>query len=123
MEATGFVMQKVRVALFEVRRTPTYISATDKTAEYSPLIIGIMMVWMIFARAAFFALPVCAARAWIRHREWSGILALGIVGAACAPYLVVFVWERHMVPILLMAGTFVAILYLSTPGRDSRFSR
>lgn len=101
--------------LVEVRHTPTFISATDKTPFYSMVTNALMLGWMVYARVLFFTLLVLTINdARLRARRlylWLPVL----LTAACAPYVAVFGWQRHVVPILVMAGTILVFLYMSDP--------
>jgi hypothetical protein len=115
LSALRFDFEKAWVALVGIHHTPTYVSATSKAADYSPALSAVMMVWMIYGRIVFFAL--CIMILWdARERAkrsylWVGLLLAG----ACAPYVMVFSWQRHMIPILLMSGAFLVLLYMSHP--------
>jgi hypothetical protein len=52
---------------------------------------------------------------------WAVVLLL----AACVPYMVVFSYQRHMIPVLEFSGGLLAILYFATPASafDIRMSR
>jgi hypothetical protein len=126
LEHMGAVMEltvrKLWVTLFEVRHTPTYGSATDKQLEGSPGIRAAMLVWMLIARLPFFVLLALIARDLRAGRNraylWAGLLLL----AGCLPYILVFSYQRHVIPLLEMAAALLAVLYCSRP-RDTGVSR
>jgi hypothetical protein len=127
--AAVFLAKKIWVTLFEVRHTPKYGSATEKRQEGSPALRAIMVIWMIMARAAFFLflwrLLVDLRSARNRLFCWAAVLLL----AACVPYMVVFSYQRHLIPVLEFAGALLAILYFARPvavlpaSSDIRMSR
>jgi hypothetical protein len=111
VDALRFAGHKVWVALFELRHTPYRTDAEGPDTEYSPAIDAVMWGWMGFARLVFLGLLVCIARdLWhgdVRQSLWT----VALVGAGWAPYLVVFAYQRHVVPLLVMAGFLLLSLY------------
>jgi hypothetical protein len=113
--AATFFAKKVWVALVEVRHTPKYGTAIEKSEEGSAATRAAMVGWMVAARIAFFFLLgriLWDLRAG-RNRPYAWALALVI--AACAPYMIAFAYQRHMIPVLELAGGLLAILYFSQP--------
>jgi hypothetical protein len=110
----AFDFEKVWVALIEVRHTPKYVSATLKAPDHSSGMSAIMLARMVYARIVFFALFI---RIPWDTREGAKRLLMGalLLAVACTPCVVVFSYERHMVPILVMAGAFFVFLYLTQP--------
>jgi hypothetical protein len=115
LPALTFLAHKSWVALVEVRHTPTYGSATDKSADTSRMLSAVMIAWMVAARIVFFLL---VARVLLdlhggRNRSYGRVLA--VLAAACAPYMIVFAYQRHMIPVLELAGALLVLLYFATP--------
>jgi hypothetical protein len=115
-------LKKAWVALFEIRHTPEFLSATDKTPQYSALTRVLLMLWMVLARVVFFSallrLLLLARERGYRRYLWLPLL----LGAACAPYIIVFGWQRHMVPVLIMSGVFYVLIFCAGPVGGSRAS-
>lgn len=113
--ALRFNLKKAWVALVGIHHTPTYVSATSKAPDYPPGVEALMVGWMIFARALFFIL--CIRILWDARAPGrrSLLWAIMLLGAACAPYVIVFSWQRHLIPILVMAGAFLVLLYMAKP--------
>jgi hypothetical protein len=107
-----FELQKIWVGLLELRHTPYRVAADGPESEYPPLIAAAMLIWMGFARLLFFALLALIARdIWRGHLARSvGLLAL--VAAGWLPYLAVFSYQRHLVPLLIMDGLLLVVLYM-----------
>jgi hypothetical protein len=112
-EAMHFFAKKVWVTLFEVRHTPVYVSATDRFQEGSPAVRAAMIGWMVAARAVFFLLFWRILRDVAAGRNRTYGWAAALLVAACLPYMVVFSYQRHVVPVLELAGAFLAIFYLA----------
>jgi len=110
-EALEFAGRKLWVTLFEVRHTPTYESATDKQREGSPLIRAVMSSWMLIARLPFFILLACLYRDLRVGRNPTYLWAALLLAAGCLPYILVFSYQRHVIPVLQMAAVMLAILY------------
>lgn len=115
MDALRFNARKVWVALLEIRHTPYRISAVEKDPEYPRAVTLAMTVWMILARLiSFFLLFRLARECWRGHRA-DALWTLALLGAAFAPYLIVFSYQRHVVPLLVMAGGLLVLRYFVTP--------
>lgn len=124
--AAIFFAKKTWVTLFEIRHTPMYASATDKRQESTAAQRAVMIGWMAAARAVFFLLlGYILLDLWAgRNRSHGWVIAL--LFAACAPYMIVFSYQRHMIPVLQLAGALLAILYFapaSTANDIGPFSR
>jgi len=122
-DAARFQLEKLWVTVFEVRHTPYSTSADGAATEYPPAINLIMLIWMGFARLVFLVLVVFLIRdsragvgsAQGRRALWT----LTLLGAAWVPYIAVFGYQRHVVPLLVMAGMLLASLYLAEPRRNA----
>lgn len=115
LQALEFLARKTWVTLIEVRHTPTYGSATDKGAEISPLVSASMITWMIAARSVFFWLVLRIVLDLIAGRNRRYAWALALLAGACMPYMVVFAYQRHTIPILVLAGSLLVFLYFVAP--------
>jgi len=115
LDGLRFTGRKVWVTLLEIRHTPTYTSATQKSGHYASGLSLAMVAWMVGARVIFFLLVGAAVPAITKRGQTSYIWALVIVLAACAPYMLVFAYQRHLIPILLLAGVLFVTLFLSSP--------
>jgi hypothetical protein len=113
--AARFLAKKTWVTLFEVRHTPTYGSATEKHQEGSPVQRSVMIGWMAAARGVFFLLLGYLLLDLRAGRNRSYAWAVALLLAACVPYMIVFSYQRHMIPVLQLAGTLLAILYFAQP--------
>jgi hypothetical protein len=111
LDALRFAAHKIWVALFELRHTPYRTDAEGSDTEYSPAIDAVMLAWMGFARLVFLALVVCVALDLWHGNVRQSLWTLALVGAGWAPYLVVFAYQRHVVPLLVMAGFLLLGLY------------
>ena len=118
--ASVFFARKVWVVLLEVRHTPKYGAAIEKSQEGSAAMRIAMVGWMVAARFAFFLLVgriLLDLRAG-RNRPYAWVFALLL--AACAPYMIAFAYQRHVIPVLQLAGALLAILYFSQPAATPR---
>jgi hypothetical protein len=113
--ALRFDLTKAWIALLGVQHTPTYVSATSKTPDYPPGAGSLMVAWMVYARILFFIL--CLRILWgLRSAAGRAPLwALLLLAATCAPYVLVFSYQRHLIPILVMAGAFLVLLHMARP--------
>jgi hypothetical protein len=115
LSATWFLMKKAWVALIEVRHTP---------GDADPVSHGVaaaMVTWMIFARCVSVAFVIAALRRIFKGRITRGGITQGdrreafwallLLGAAFSPFVIVFAYQRHVIPLLLMAGTLLVILF------------
>jgi hypothetical protein len=114
-EALQFVARKTWVALFELRHTPYKMRAEGSDTEYPRLISVAMMAWMAFARVLFFSMLVLTVRDLWRGRQWQSFWTLALICAGWLPYFLVFVYQRHVVPLLVMSGFVLLELYLCEP--------
>jgi hypothetical protein len=115
LSALRFDLEKAWVALIEIHHTPTHVSEISKVPDYSPAVSAVMIVWMIYARIVFFALCIMILWDARARAKRSYLWVILILAGACAPYVVVFNWQRHMIPILVMAGAFLVLLYMAHP--------
>jgi hypothetical protein len=114
-DALRFVGHKAWVALFELRHTPYRMTVEGPDTEYSPAISAAMLVWMGFARLVFWILFVLLVRDLWGKNKLRSVWTLALIGGAWAPYVLVFVYQRHVVPLLVMTGVLLLVLYLSKP--------
>jgi hypothetical protein len=80
-----------------------------------------MVTWMIFARCVSVAFVIAALRRIFKGRITRGGITQGdrreafwallLLGAAFSPFVIVFAYQRHVIPLLLMAGTLLVILF------------
>jgi len=118
--AAWFLMKKAWVALIEVRHTP------GDAAPVSHGVAAAMVTWMIFARCVSAAFVFVAVRRIIQGRVIQGyrreaLWGLALLGAAFAPFVIVFAYQRHVIPLLLMAGTLMVVLFQDrVVSRDQR---
>jgi hypothetical protein len=119
-----FELRKFWAALIEPRRTPFSDTGDGTETRYPAVIELTMLAWMIFARAIFLGLLVLLVRSavgrphtglrWM-HTRVQALWALAFLLAGWAPYLAVFNYQRHLIPLLIMAGTLFCSLFLVTP--------
>jgi hypothetical protein len=114
-EAWRFFVRKVWVAFFELRHTPYRVAAEGSDSEYGPLVSAAMLAWMAVARLTLFAMLGCVVRDLLRGQVRQPLSSLAFIAAGWAPYVVVFVYQRHVVPLLVMGGFLLAGLYLCEP--------
>lgn len=74
-----------------------------------------MIVWRVLARRVLLPLLVCIVRDMGRGRLARSLWRLAPVPAGCVPYGVVFAYQRHLVPLPIMAGLLRVVLYLGKP--------
>ncbi|HKT73918.1 MAG TPA: hypothetical protein VJQ47_13585 [Steroidobacteraceae bacterium] len=118
LDALRFTWNRIWVGLFELRHTPYRTLAEGGDTEYPPAVSAVMSVWMGFARLLFLALVTFIVRdLWQGNRE-RPLWTLALVAAGWLPYILVFAYQRHVVPLLLMAGLLLLGLYLSEPRRQ-----
>lgn len=117
LEAVKFNLRKMWVALVEVRHTPYRVSAIESDSGYPRAVAMAMLAWMTAARLLSFFL-VFRLILELRGAARAGALwTLALLGAGFAPYLVAFVYQRHIVPLLVMAGGLLVTRYFLTPRR------
>jgi hypothetical protein len=114
-DAVRFAWHKIWVALFELRHTPYRTAAEGPETEYSPAIDAVMLVWMGYARALFGVLLGYLIFDLWRGNRRQPLWALALIGAGWAPYLLVFAYQRHIVPLLVLAATLLLSLYFGSP--------
>jgi hypothetical protein len=117
--ALQFLAKKIWVTLFELRHTPYGTSATGEESEYAPAVRLAMLVWMGFARLVLLTLVILLIRELklgdVRQSAWE----LALLAAGWVPFLLVFSYQRHIVPLLVMAGMVLVSLYLVEPRRTA----
>lgn len=118
-DALKFVGHKAWVALFELRHTPYRMTAEGPDTEYPLAIATAMFVWMGFARLVFWTLVALLVRDVWRGNVLRSAWTLALLGAGLAPYVLVFAYQRHIVPLLVMAGLLLLALYLGEPRQTS----
>jgi hypothetical protein len=111
MEAFRFDLNKLWVALVEVRHTPYRNSATENDSEYPPYVAAAMLAWMIAARAALFFLIFRLVKDLFGRGRDTALWILALLAAGFAPYVIVFSYQRHVVPLLVMAGGLLVVRY------------
>ena len=103
-DALRFARRKAWVSLFELRHTP-YREVIEGPDTYYPAVVSAaMIVWMGFARLMFLALIVLLTRDLWRGEAHFVLWTLALVGAGWVPYVLVFAYQRHTVPLLVMDG-------------------
>jgi hypothetical protein len=110
-----FLMHKLWVTLVEIRHTPYHVSATDKRPDYPRAVELAMLVWMAVARLISFVLICRLVLEIAGERRSDALWMLALLGAAFAPYIIVFGYQRHVVPLLVMAGGLLVARYLVEP--------
>lgn len=112
LEAVRFNLRKMWVTLVEIRHTPYQVSATERDPEYPRDVTVAMLAWMTLARLVFFFLVVrLLAELRGARRNIEALWILALLGAAFAPYVIVFSYQRHVVPLLVMAGGLLVTRY------------
>jgi hypothetical protein len=115
LDAGLFLVRKLWVTLFEIRHTPYRVSAVDKQSEYPRAVRFAMLGWMMLARTVSIVLVARLLlelrRGWRSDALWT----LALLAAAFAPYIAVFSYQRHVVPLLVMAGGLLVVRYLVEP--------
>ncbi len=113
VEGLKFTFEKLWVAFVEVRHTPYKVAATVADPDYPPLVRAAMLGWMVLARLVLFTLVVRLIIDVRTGPRAVPLWTLALVGAAFAPYVAVFAYERHLVPLLVMSGGLLVFRYLS----------
>jgi len=111
--ALAFFLKKLWVTFFEIRQTPVYYSASDKTLEHSLATYLIMDAWMLFARIATLILVGRALWEAVRRRRVERLWIVAFVLAPFTPFMFVFAYQRHVIPLLIFSGASLAIVYYS----------
>jgi hypothetical protein len=117
VEALRFDLRKLWVALVEIRHTPYRTDATRSDPEYPYGVAVAMAIWMVVARLIFFLLCFWLFAELAAGRRGMALWALALLAAGFAPYVMVFSYQRHVVPLLLMAGGLLVSCYALTPWR------
>jgi hypothetical protein len=113
--AVRFTWNKAWTALFELRHTPYRVAADGPESAYPPLVSAAMFAWMGFARLVFFGLLLLIARSLWRGELERSVWTLLLIAAGWAPYIAVFAYQRHLVPLLIMDGFLCIALFLVQP--------
>jgi len=119
LEAFQFNLRKLWVALVEIRHTPYRVGATERDPEYPRGVAVAMVAWMILARLVFFYLVLRLCSDLARARRGLALWTLALLAAGFAPYVIVFGYQRHVVPLLIMAGGLLVTCYFITPRRTA----
>ena len=112
LDAARFTLKKLWVTFVELRHTPYQVAATEADTEYPPRVRAAMLGWMLLARLVLLAL---VARMIIELRTGpraEPLWTLALVGAAFAPYAAVFAYQRHLIPVLIMAGGLLVFRHM-----------
>jgi hypothetical protein len=117
LQAVLFNIRKMWVTLAEIRHTPYHVSATEPDSEYPYAVTVVMLIWMTLARVISFLLVFRLLRELAARRDVATVWILALLGAAFAPYIIVFSYQRHVVPLLVMAGGLLVMRYYSVPRR------
>ena len=120
VDALQFAGRKAWVSLFEVRHTPYREVVEGPDKEYPPAISAAMALWMGFARVMFLALLILLVRDLWRGQVPRALWTLALVGAGWVPYVLIFAYQRHTVPLLVMDG--LMLLGLTALPRPRRLS-
>lgn len=103
--ALKFLAIKAWFALVDVRFTPGRMNETGAAVGAAAV------AWMVFARCVLFALVIALAGQILHRRYAPALWALALVGAAFTPFVIVFAYQRHVVPLLILAGTLLITLF------------
>jgi len=122
LEALQFNLRKLWVTLVEIRHTPYRVGATGKDPEYPRDVANAMLVWMLAARMALYFLVFRLGLEIARGHRFAALWTLALLAAGFAPYIIVFGYQRHVVPLLVMAGGLLVTRYFITP-RETDISR
>ena len=115
LQAVQFNLRKMWVTLVEIRHTPYQVAATEKDSEYPRGVTIAMLTWMTLARLVLFFLLFRLSRELAGPRRVEAFWILVLLAAAFAPYVIVFSYQRHVVPLLVMAGGLLVTRYFIKP--------
>jgi hypothetical protein len=107
VDAGRFFLEKLWVTFVELRHTPYQISATEAEPDYPPLVRAASVAWMAVARVALLVLVGYLVVEFAQGSRSEALWTLALIGAAFAPYVGVFVYQRHIVPLLVMSGALL----------------
>jgi hypothetical protein len=107
VDAGRFFLEKLWVTFVELRHTPYQISATEAEPDYPPLVRAASVAWMAVARVALLVLVGYLVVEFAQGSRAEALWTLALIGAAFAPYVGVFVYQRHIVPLLVMSGALL----------------
>jgi hypothetical protein len=113
--AFAFFLKKVWVTFFEIRQTPVYYSASAKIAEHSAAVYLLMGAWMLIARIGMFVLVGLSIRDALRRRHVASLWIGALVLVPFTPFMLVFAYQRHLIPWLIFSGVLLAITHYSRP--------
>jgi uncharacterized membrane protein YqjE len=111
-DAVRFTLKKLWVTFVELRHTPYQVTATEADTEYPPRLQAAMLGWMLLARLVLLALVVRMIIDLRTGARAGPLWTLALVGAAFAPYAAVFAYQRHLIPVLIMAGGLLVFRHL-----------
>lgn len=117
LQAVLFNLRKMWVALVEIRHTPYRGSATEHDYEYPRNVAIAMLAWMLLARAVSFFLLFRLCAELVSAGRGAALWILALLGAGFAPYIIVFGYQRHVTPLLVMAGGLLVTRYFMEPRR------
>ena len=117
LEAVLFDLRKAWVTLVEIRHTPYQVAAAEQDPGYPRGVNVAMLIWMILARLISFVLVFRLLGEVAGARRIGALWVLALLGAGFAPYIAVFAYQRHVVPLLVMAGGLFVTRYFITPRR------
>ena len=120
LEAVRFNLRKMWIALVEIRHTPYRVPAIEHDYEYPRNVVIAMLAWMILMRAASFFLVFRLVFELAGAGRAAALWILALLGAGFAPYTLVFAYQRHIVPLLVMAGGLLVTRYFMAPRRAAR---
>jgi hypothetical protein len=118
--ACAFFLKKVWVTFFEIRQTPAYYSASDKTPEHSFGVYLLLDAWMLIARIAMFVLVGRSIWEAVRRRHAASLWIAALVLVPYTPFMLVFAYQRHLIPWLIFSGVLLAITHYSCPANARR---
>jgi hypothetical protein len=103
-EAARFTLKKLWVALVELRHTPYQVAATEAEPNYPAPVRIAMLCWMVLVRLVSLVLIVSLIVDFATGRRADALWTAALVAAAFAPYVAVFAYQRHVIPLLIMCG-------------------
>lgn len=113
--ALKFLGIKAWFALVDYRFTPGDMQESGAAIRFAA------NAWMLFARGVFFALLIVLLAEIVQGRYHQALWTLALVGAAFAPFIIVFAYQRHVVPLLVLAGTLLVTRYAGKRTTSNEF--
>ena len=113
VEAGRFLLEKLWVTFVELRHTPYQVSATDPEPDYPPLVRAASVGWMALARLGLLVLIASLIADIANGSKVDALWTLALIAAAFAPYVGVFAYQRHIVPVLVMSGALLVFRRMS----------